>query len=436
MTPDLQQDLMLAVGFWLAAMLMGGLIAAYFRISGWHRNGLLEEETPGPILTGFLDNPRRFQFSTGTVFLGLSLAGGFAWGRVLLTLRGGMADAGFFGLFLVLILVVFSLGGVAFRLLASHMAMGYARVVGLVFYPLLWGLGPWAALLQMAVRDTDDTVFSGDGQQHLSDGEIRELISGDSEESSLDEDEREMIRSIFEFHDTAVREIMIPRIDMVSLDGDALINEIVDEVNGSGHSRIPIYRGNVDQVIGILYSKDLLKLVKEGRFEAGGRKLAELVRPAYFIPESKKIDEVLDEFRAQRIHMAVVIDEYGGTAGLVTLEDVIEEIVGEIEDEFDEEEELVSWVDEHRVRLDPKLSLDDLEELVGVNLDEAEGADTSETLGGLIYEAAGNVPSRGDTVMIESFTVTVEGVAGQRITRVLFASPQPLPGYPRAREED
>ena len=436
MSPIMKQDLLLAVGLWLAAMLMGGLIAAYFRISGWHRNGLLEEEKPGPVLATYLDNPRRFQFSTGTVFLGLSLAGGFAWGRVLLAWRGGVADAGFYGLFLFLILVVFSLGGAAFRLLAGHMALGYARVVGLVFYPLLWGLSPWALLLQRAVRDTDDTIFAGDGQQHLSDGEIRELISGDAEESSLDEDEREMIRSIFEFHDTAVREIMIPRIDMITLDGDALVEEMIDAVNESGHSRIPVFRGNVDQVIGILYSKDLLKLVKENRFETDGRKLADLVRPAYFIPESKKIDEVLDEFRAQRIHMAVVIDEYGGTAGLVTLEDVIEEIVGEIEDEFDEEEELVAWVDEHRVRLDPKLSLDDLEELVGVNLEEAEGADTSETLGGLIYEAAGNVPSRGDTVMIESFTVTVEGVAGQRITRVLFASPQPLPGFPRARESD
>lgn len=429
-------DLILAVVFWGCALLIGGLITAYFRVSGLHRNGLLEEETPGPILAGYLENSRRFQITTGTVFLFLSLLGGYSWGQVLRSWRADVAGLAFYGLFLTFVLVFWSLGGVFFRLLASHAAVPYARLVGAIFYPLLWLLRPWAALLQLAAKDGDDTFFSQDMQQHLSDGEIRELISGDAEESNLDEDEREMIRSIFEFHDTAVREIMIPRIDVVALDGDALVVDSIDQVNISGHSRIPVYRGNVDQVIGILYSKDLLKLVQEGSLDAGKRTLADLVRNAYFIPESKKIDEVLDEFRAQRIHMAVVIDEYGGTAGLVTLEDVIEEIVGEIEDEFDEEEELVSWLDECRVRLDPKLSLDDLEELVGVNLEEADGADTSETLGGLIYEAAGNVPSRGDQVMVESFTITVEGVSGQRITRVLFASPQPLPGFPRSGDED
>ncbi len=147
---------------------------------------------------------------------------------------------------------------------------------------------------------------------------------------------------------------MIPRIDMVVLDGDADALASLPAVIEEGHSRIPVYRGGVDRIIGILYSKDLLRLVEDGRFTGGGRTLAELVRPAYFVPESKKIDEVLDEFRSKRIHMAVVIDEYGGTAGLVTLEDVIEEIVGEIEDEFDEEEELVAWLDDRRVRAGPE----------------------------------------------------------------------------------
>jgi len=159
------------------------------------------------------------------------------------------------------------------------------------------------------------------------------------------------------------------------------------------------------------------------------------VRPAYFIPESKKIDEVLDEFRSQRIHMAVVIDEYGGTAGLVTLEDVLEEIVGEIEDEFDAEEELLEWVDEKTVRLDPKIDLEDLEEKLGIDLKNAEGADTSETLGGLIYEAAGNVPVKGDRIEVAGYSVTVEEVEDQRIMRILLQSPQALPGYARRGED-
>ncbi len=426
--------LMLAGAFWLGAMIIGGLIAAHYRVSGLHRNGLLEQETLGPALDRYLKNPRRFQVTAGTIFLMLSLLGGFAWGKLLLGLRSEVMDLAYWGIFLLTILVAWSLGGVAFRMMASATAINYARVVGTLLYPVAWLLGPWATLLLKVMDRVDDTIWSGDMQQHLSAGEIRELISGDGEQSALDEDEREMIQSIFEFHDTAVREIMIPRIDMVTLDGDVEVEKIVDTVNESGHSRIPVYLGNVDKVIGILYSKDLLKLVKEGQFDAHGQKLTDMVRPAYFIPESKKIDEVLDEFRSQRIHMAVVIDEYGGTAGLVTLEDVIEEIVGEIEDEFDEEEELVTWVDETSVRLDPKLSLDDLQELVGVDLKNAEGADTSETLGGLIYEAAGKVPSRGDQVQVETFRVTVEGVSGQRITRVLFLAPDPLPGFPRNKE--
>jgi len=232
-----------------------------------------------------------------------------------------------------------------------------------------------------------------------------------------------------------VREIMIPRIDMVAVDGEAELEAILPEVIASGHSRIPVFEGSVDKVIGIVYVKDLLKLVEGERFEVGVRTLADLARPAYYVPESKKLDEVLDEFRSKRIHMAVVIDEYGGTAGVVTLEDVIEEIVGEIEDEFDEEEKLVTWLDARRVRLDPKIDLEDLEEILGVGFADAEGAETSETLGGLIYEAAGNVPVQGDRLRVAGQRVTVEEVEDQRILRVLLEADEPLPGYARSQEE-
>jgi len=261
------------------------------------------------------------------------------------------------------------------------------------------------------------------------------VISSDSQDDSLDKDDREMIQSIFSFHDTAVREIMIPRIDIVALDSESLADEILDAAVASGHSRIPVYQGSVDKVTGIIYAKELLKLVHEGKLRADGEILQQLVRPAYYIPESKKIDEVLDEFRAQRIHMAVVIDEYGGTAGLVTLEDVIEEIVGEIEDEFDEEEKLLIWVDANSVRLDPKIDLEDLEELLGIDLTAAEGADTSETLGGLIYEAAGNVPVKGDKIIVAGYAITVEAVEDQRIRRILLKSPDELPGFARRKED-
>ncbi len=425
----------LALGAWLGAMLMGGLMTAHYRISGLNANSLLEKDELGPVLRDMLDRPRRFQVTTGTLYLLLTLVGGFGWGLVLAGLWRGGRDAGFYAVYGLSALLIWSLGGLAFKRLAGSTARGYARSVGLVVFPFAWLLRPWAALMLAVMDRLDDTLWAAESQPHLSAGEIRSLISEEGDDATLDEDEREMIESIFSFHDRAVREIMVPRIDMVALDGDADALASLPAVIEEGHSRIPVYRGGVDRIVGILYSKDLLRLVEDGRFTGGGRTLAELVRPAYFVPESKKIDEVLDEFRSQRIHMAVVIDEYGGTAGLVTLEDVIEEIVGDIEDEFDEEERLLTWLDDRRVRLDPKIALEDLEEMLGVELGHVVGAENSETLGGLIYEAAGRVPAKGDRVEVGAFHVTVEKVADQRIVRVLLEADAALPGHARRRPE-
>lgn len=427
--------ILLAAGSWLGAMLMGGLMTAHYRVSGLFRNGLLDTDTLGPILRDFLENDRRFQVTIGTLYLILTLVGAFAWGSFLSHLWTGALDTAFHLMFAVTALLGWSLGGLIFKMLAAGTAVTYARIVGTLIYPVNWLLRPWTNLMLLVMDKLDDTLWTADMQPHLSAGEIRSLIKVDGENVTLDEDEREMIHSIFAFHDTAVREIMIPRIDMVALDGDSDLVGTMAAVIASGHSRVPVYEGSVDKVMGILYSKDLLKLFREENFAGGEFNLKSLVRPAYYIPESKKIDEVLDEFRAKRIHMAVVIDEYGGTAGLVTLEDVIEEIVGEIEDEFDAEEKLLTWVDESTVRLDPKINLEDLEEMLGVTFGAAEGVETSETLGGLIYEAAGNVPEKGDRVEVADFVVLVEDVADQRILRVLLKAAAPMSGFHRRDEE-
>lgn len=419
----------LALGAWLGAMLLGGLMAAHFRVLGLHRNGLLEESAIGVVLKEYLVHPRRFQVTMGTLSLALTLLGSLSFARVLGAVWTGSFDWKFLGIFVLSNLLIWNLGGLVFKKLAGDMAVAYTRLVGSIVYPLTWLLRPWSTLMLALMDKVDDTLWMSEVQSHLSAGEIRSLLTNEGEDGTLDDDEREMIQSIFSFHDTAVREIMIPRIDMVALDSDSSATEILAAAIASGHSRIPVYQGSVDKVTGILYAKDLLKMVHEGTIENGEGAMTSHIRPAYFIPESKKIDEVLDEFRNQRIHMAVVIDEYGGTAGLVTLEDVIEEIVGEIEDEFDAEENLLQWVDESTVRLDPKIDLEEVQELLGIDLTEAEGADTSETLGGLIYEAAGNVPAKGDQVELAGFFVTVEAVEDQRIMRILLKSSQVLPGY-------
>ena len=419
----------LAVGSWLGAMLLGGLMTAHFRVLGLHRNGLLEESAMGVVLNEYLVHPRRFQVTMGTVSLGLTLLGSLIFARILGALWTGIFDWKFLGIFVLINLLVWNLGGLVFKKLAGDTAVAYTRIVGSIVYPLTWLLRPWSTLMLALMDKVDDTLWMSEVQSHLSAGEIRSLLTNEGEDGTLDDDEREMIQSIFSFHDTAVREIMIPRIDMVSLDSDSSATDILGAAIASGHSRIPVFQGSVDKVTGILYAKDLLKMVHEGSIEDDETAMASLIRPAYFIPESKKIDEVLDEFRSQRIHMAVVIDEYGGTAGLVTLEDVIEEIVGEIEDEFDAEEDLLQWVDEYSVRLDPKIDLEEVQELLGINLTDAEGAGTSETLGGLIYEAAGNVPEKGDLIEMAGFAVTIEAVEDQRIMQILMKSSQVLPGY-------
>ncbi|MEN8007172.1 MAG: hemolysin family protein [Candidatus Krumholzibacteriota bacterium] len=425
----------LTAAAWLGAMLMGGLMTAHYRISGLFRNGLLDQDSLGPVLRDYLENDRRFQVTIGTLYLVFTLVGAFAWGHLLMVMWRMPLDTSFHLLFVVTAFLAWSLGGLVFKMLAAGTALTYARIVGALVYPLTWLLRPWTALMLLVMDKLDDTLWTTDMQPHLSAGEIRSLITEDGENVTLDEDEREMIQSIFDFHDTAVREIMIPRIDMVALDGDSELAGTLAAVIASGHSRVPVFEGNVDKVMGILYSKDLLKLFREGDFPGGEFNLKSLVHPAYYVPESKKIDEVLDEFRAKRIHMAVVIDEYGGTAGLVTLEDVIEEIVGEIQDEFDADEDLLTWVDEATVRLDPKINLEDLEEMLGVTFGAADGIETSETLGGLIYEAAGNVPEKGDRVEVAGFVIQVEDVADQRILRVLLQSSEPLPGYHKRDEE-
>ncbi len=427
--------MVLCVGGWLGAVLLGGLMTAHYRVMGLYRNGLIEPDSLGPVAREYLDHDRRFQVTVGTLYLTLTVLGSFAWGHLLSRLWSGPLDFAFHLLFTVTAVLAWTLGGMVCKLLAAGAPMNYVRVIGTLLYPFNWLLRPVTALLLAVMSRLDDTLWVAEAQPHLTSGEIRNLIADDTEGNTLDEDEREMIQSIFAFHDTAVREIMIPRIDMVILDGDDDVASSLEAVISSGHSRIPVYQGSMDKVIGILYSKDLLRLVKEGRFAAEGMKLASLVRPAYFIPESKKIDEVLDEFRSQHIHMAVVIDEYGGIAGLVTLEDVLEEIVGEIQDEFDPEEELLTWVDARHVRLDPKIDLDDLSQELGLDLEGIDGWETSETLGGLIYEAAGNVPDRGDRITVGDLVITVEDVEDQRILRVLLESPQDLPGYLRHRRE-
>ena len=247
------------------------------------------------------------------------------------------------------------------------------------------------------------------------------LIGGHETEPGEADGEHAMIHRIIELEDKTVHEIMSPRIDIVAVPGDATVAEIVDIAEEMGYSRIPVYEENIDNIIGILYVKDLLPLLKGERLGVTARELA---RPAYFIPESKRIDDLLRELRQNKIHIAIVVDEYGGTAGLVTIEDLLEEIVGEIQDEYDTEEERVQLLSDHEAVFDAGVSIDDVNRLLGLAL-EADGYDT---LGGLVYHQLGKVPETGDQFTVDGLRVTVLSTEGRRIEKVKIEQPQASDG--------
>ena len=245
----------------------------------------------------------------------------------------------------------------------------------------------------------------------LSEDGLRFLLNVTEEETVIEDDEKELIASIFEFGDKLVREVMVPRIDVSSVPADMPMLDALDVILKAGHSRIPVYSNSVDNVLGVLYAKDLLRYLRDGRTDVP---LSKILRPAYFVPESKKVDELLGELQQRKVHMAIVVDEYGGTAGIVTIEDLLEEIVGEIQDEYDTEEPTVEAVAEDEYLFDARVPLDQVDKLLGVEL-PSEGGDT---LGGFIYSQLGKVPAVGDTIEFGHARIEVLSVAGRRIKQV------------------
>jgi CBS domain containing-hemolysin-like protein len=218
---------------------------------------------------------------------------------------------------------------------------------------------------------------------------------------------------------------MVPRIDMMALDVSTPLLEATDTAIQSGHSRIPVYEETVDRIVGLLYAKDLLKVFhQQSRSGSDGVRLADLVRPAYFVPETKKVDELLGELQKRRVHMAIVIDEYGGTAGLVTIEDILEEIVGDIRDEYDESETpMVTPLGEDAYEVDSRILIDDVNELLAVELSDEE----SDTLGGFIYNRLGRVPSPGEELRVHNVRLQVVNVQDRRIGRINVRREAPPP---------
>ena len=294
-----------------------------------------------------------------------------------------------------------------------------ARAAGIILTPLL------ALPLLVDRRRIQEPVGT------VTEEELKSMVDAGHEGGVLEQDERQMIYSIFEMGDTLVREIMLPRIYVTALEVNTPLEQALDVFLQSGHSRVPVYEESVDNILGLLFAKDLLKVWREGsKIDS----LRSLLRSAYFVPEAKVVDELLAEMQSRRVHMAVVVDEYGGVAGLVTMEDIVEEIVGEIRDEYDQSEELpYTLVNDGEYMFQGRMDLGDFNELMGSHLPMEE----AETLGGFIYSQMGRVPLTGEAVQVDDLELIVEQVSKPRIRKVRARKlPRPAQNTPGNDHED
>jgi putative hemolysin len=359
----------------------------------------------------FVDHPNRYLTSTHvlrllagvvtTAFMAALVIG--AWGampgQVLLTSVG---------IFLILTLLLSFPRGIAVH--------DPERTLVALYFPVRLTaalLGPIVRLLNRIGGTAARAVGLGDvpeGPVHTED-DLHTHASAAHEAGIIEEDEQDMIDAVIDMDKTTAREIMVPRMDVTGLPADATIDRAVDLIRARGYSRIPVYEESIDNIIGVLYAKDLFRYLRAVQTDLQVRGL---VRPAYFIPESKKTDELLRELQRQKVHIAIVADEYGGTAGIVTIEDLLEEIVGDIQDEYDREEAKIVPVSEDEAIFDATVSIDDVNDALNLKL---EGEDV-DTIGGLLYERLGKVPALGDQAELDGALLRVESTSGRRIRKV------------------
>jgi putative hemolysin len=292
-----------------------------------------------------------------------------------------------------------------------------------VLSPVVWLVSRVSALLVRLLGGTERPQGG-----YLSTEELKLLVETGSEQGGIEEEEKEMIHGVIELGEKAVHEVMVPRIGIRAVNVDDPFDEVLDTIVRAGHSRLPVFRENLDQIIGILYAKDLLPYLKgNGRTDVD-IDIRQLVRPPVYVPESKAVDDLLHEMQVAKRHIAIVVDEYGGTAGLVTLEDVVEEIVGEIQDEYDTEEPMIEEVStdgEVAYRLDGRVSMDDLRDAFELSDDDEPDEEAYDTVGGFVVHRVGRIPLPGTEIVFrDDVTLRVEAAEPRRVAKVIASRPR------------
>ena len=397
---------------------------------------LVDEDRPGARrVRRLLDEPGRFLAVSqlGLTFIGF-LASAFAAVSLSQQLAGalvsvGMAASTADGLSLVIVTVVLALFTIVFaELVPKTLALAYAERFALTLAVPIDVLGhvlaPVVAILTGVTRAVARPFgASVNSEAQITAEELRLIVERGGEQGILEAEEEQMINAVIELGDRRLHQVMVPRVDMIALPALATFDHAIEVIVEGGHSRVPVYETTVDEIVGILYAKDLLPFLKSDTAERPS--LRTLLRTPVFVPESMSIDDLLHEFQRRKVHMAIVLDEYGGTAGLVTIEDLLEEIVGEIQDEYDVEEPLVERIDEDRARVDGRAAIDDLLEIWDLRI-ELEDEDEYDTVGGLVYHRMGGIPQPGDEIRMDGLHLTVESTDGRRVAKVIVEREHPV----------
>jgi putative hemolysin len=384
---------------------------------------LAEEGSPrAAILQRLQQDPNRFLSTilvVNTVALIMASSSTTLLGVSLLPHRWGLLGDFAVSFLLSVFLLIFA--EVTPKSLAIRQAERWALLTAAPVDWLATALRPVLWFITIVTR-----VITGGRAAHspyLTEQELLTILSVSEEQGVIEEEEREMISGIIEIGDKVVREVMVPRTDITAIDRNSKLHEIADLIRNQGHTRLPVYEGDLDHMVGLVHAKDILLVY--ARNEDDKFDIEKILRPIKATPEQKKVDELLHEMQSEKVHMAVVVDEYGGTAGLVTLEDLLEEIVGEIRDEYDTgEEEPITLIDNCQALVDSRFPMDELNERLNLGIAESDEYDS---VGGYVYSVLGTIPEAGTSFDSGGVRWTVEQVNGQRILTVRLISPDPWP---------
>jgi CBS domain containing-hemolysin-like protein len=421
--------LIVGIGVCLLLLALLSAVDTAFTSISWHRLQamLAERATRSRPLARLIQDPARFK---ATLLL-LHTSTAVIAAALLLHLTSGLTVWQQIGSLLLLVLLNLVVGVALARVLVARNPQAVVLALAGPVSRMVWLFGPLIALSTLLarplVRLTGGSETERPAPPLVIEEELRSLVDAGEEEGVFEHDEREMLESVFSFTETIVREVMVPRVDILALEVSSSLDEALDLVIREGHSRIPVYEETIDHIVGILYAKDLLPALRHGQFD---RELVSLLRPVHLVPETLNTDVLLKELQQARVHMAIVVDEYGGTAGLVTLEDLVEEIVGEIQDEYDDEEPLIEVLSDTEMIVDARASLEEINDYIAF----APPTSGTERVGGLVYEHLGRMPRVGDEIALDDVVLTVlsmKGVRPQKLRLELRRVPElhyvPLP---------